>query len=563
MKRIFILSILIISLLAIPCCEKESPSEYFKGAVSTVHPLATEIGADVLVRGGSAADCAVAVGFALAVVYPQAGNIGGGGFANIYIKDSALITTLDFREKAPLFAKEDMYLDTAGNLIENASTYGYKAVAVPGTVAGLLALHRRFGLLPLEDLIQPAIELARRGFKIDSVLAADLQYHRLALAQSPYTRNIFFRSGNPLAAGDRLIQRDLAETLERIKQFGRNGFYSGKTAELLVNDITENGGIITRVDLREYEPLWRQPVSFEFEDYRIFSMGPPSSGGILLAQIFNMLKQFDLPDKDPYDPMFVHLFAEVCKRAYADRAEYLGDIDFVQIPLRHLISEEYAENRLENFDPMRAVPSDSIGPGVIMKNSESTTHFSIIDRDGNAIALTYTINASFGAKVMADGLGFFLNNEMDDFSAKPGEPNIYGLVGGYANSIQPQKRPLSSMSPTLVFKGEDLIMVTGSPGGSKIITTVALSILNYLEFDRPAQEAVKHPRFHHQHLPDTIFYEYGAITDKDLAKLQSMGHNLQLTSEYGCLNIIARKKSTAEWEAAADPRRGGTATVLY
>ncbi|HDS00784.1 MAG TPA: gamma-glutamyltransferase [candidate division Zixibacteria bacterium] len=558
-----VLAILSIAILFLISCGERQNLRYFKGAIATVHPLATETGMDILARGGNAIDCAVAVGFTLAVVYPQAGNIGGGGFAIIYINDSSYVTTLDFREKAPIFAKQDMYLDTAGNIIENASLLGHMAVAVPGTVAGLLEMYRRFGTLPLEDLIDPAIKLADSGFAVYEILEQELEASRDQLAQFETTRAIFFKNGEPLRKGERLVQTDLAETLKRIRKYGRSGFYGGRTAALFEASSLEAGGIITQTDLREYMPVWRAPIVFDFHNLRVFSMGPPSSGGILLAQIFNMMEDFDLSSGDPYNPLFVHLFTAACKRAYADRAEYLGDIDFVDIPVQELISQGYARNRIADFDPTQATPSNMIDAGHAWRESESTTHFSIVDQYGNAVGITYTINASFGAKVIVDSLGFFLNNEMDDFVAKPGEPNLYGLVGGEANKIEPQKRPLSSMSPTLVFRGDSLLMVTGSPGGSKIITTVALSILRYFQFDMSLAHAVNQPKYHHQHLPDILYYEIGALEKSEASKLEEMGYTLKEISAYGNLNVVARKSPEKRWEAESDRRRRGKAATVY
>jgi len=555
--------ILLASIALLISCSKNEPEANFKGCIATVQPMATEIGSDILIRGGNAFDCAVAVGFTLAVVYPQAGNIGGGGFAILYIKDSSHVATLDFREKAPILASENMYLDSAGNLIENASLLGYKAVAVPGTVAGFLEMHRKFGTMPLKDLINPAIELAQNGFAVDSVLASDLKQHQNDLAQFESTTDIFFKSDQPLEIGDILIQKDLAQSLKRIRDHGLDGFYAGKTSDLLESASLANGGLITRTDLKEYQPVWRAPIAIDYHDLKIYSMGPPSSGGILLAQIFNMIEGFSLPQDNPLNPIFAHLFTEVCKRAFADRAEYLGDIDQIELPLEKLISKEYASKRIKDFDPFKATPANRIGPGLDDYESESTTHFSIADGYGNAIGITYTINATFGAKVVADSLGFFLNNEMDDFVAKPGVPNLYGLVGGEANKIAPQKRPLSSMSPTLVFRNDSLLMVTGSPGGSKIITNVALSICRYFDFDQTLKETANQPRYHHQHLPDILYYEENAFDNAAVDKLAEMGHILQQRTPYGNLNIIARKNPHSEWQAISDNRRHGKAQVIY
>jgi gamma-glutamyltranspeptidase/glutathione hydrolase len=554
--------VLILTLLSLSCGGQQSKL-YFKGALATVQPLATDIGADVLNRGGNAVDCAVAVGFALAVVYPEAGNIGGGGFAMLYLKDSSIVTSLDFREKAPIFATADMYLDSSGNVIENASLLGYKAAGVPGTVAGLLELYRRYGTLPLDDLINPAIDLAEDGFEVYPILAKDLEEHKDELAKFESTKKIFFKDEHPLKVGDKLVQKDLAETLKRIRQFGRKGFYGGRTADLIETACLNNGGLITLTDLDEYMPKWRKPIDFTFRDLKIYSMGPPSSGGILLAEIFNMMEDFELPWDSPSNPVFVHMFVEACRRAYADRATYLGDIDFTQIPVKKLISKQYAGQRISNFDPGKATPIDSIYLQDVYPESESTTHFSIVDQYGNAVGITYTINASFGAKVVIDSLGFFLNDEMDDFVIKPGVPNLYGLVGGDANKIEPQKRPLSSMSPTLVFRDNNLMMITGSPGGSKIITTVALSIFKYFYFDLSLKQTVNQPKYHDQLIPEILYHEVGAFEKGEAARLQEMEYVLKEIPDYGNLNIVAREDADHKWEAESDRRRQGTAAAIY
>lgn len=561
-KRLTVTIILIISALTLSCAKKHDQL-YFKGALATVQPMASDIGADILNRGGNAVDCAVAVGFALAVVYPEAGNIGGGGFAMVYLKDSSVVTSLDFREKAPIFASADMFLDSTGNIIENESLIGYKAAGVPGTVAGLLELHRKYGTLPLDDLINPAIRLADKGFEVYPVLAKDLEEAKDDLAKFESTRKIFFKEDSPLKVGDKLVQKDLAETLKRIRDFGKTGFYGGQTADLIENVCLNNGGLITRTDLDEYMPVWREPIQFAFQGKEIYSMGPPSSGGILLAEIFNMIADLEPSWNTPSNPVFVHKFVEACRRAYADRAAYLGDIDYTEVPVEKLISKEYAGKRISNFDPGKATPTDSILAGNVFNESESTTHFSIVDQYGNAVGITYTINALFGAKVVVDSLGFFLNDEMDDFVIKPGVPNLYGLVGGEANKIEPQKRPLSSMSPTFVFKDNNLLMVTGSPGGSKIITTVALSILRYFYFDLPLKQAVNQPKYHDQLIPEILYYEVGAFEKGEAAKLEKMQYVLKEIPDYGNLNVVARKDVEQKWEAVSDRRRQGEGTSIY
>jgi len=424
-------------------------------------------------------------------------------------------------------------------------------------------LHRAYGSLPLEDLIDPALNLAQSGFPIDSMLADDLKVHFAELAQFESTRRIFLKNGASPEAGEILIQTELAQTLQAIREFGRAGFYSGRTAHLLESSSLAHGGLITKTDLREYQAIWRPPISCDYQGWRIFAMGPPSSGGILLAEIFNMASQFKLPGENIFHPAFVHLFAEICRRAYADRAEYLGDADQVEIPLQELLSQEYARDRIADFNVLQATPSEQVGPGLLKKETGSTTHFSIIDRYGNAVALTYTLNSPFGAKVVADSLGFFLNNEMDDFAILPGHPNLYGLTGGTANGIAAQTRPLSSMSPTLVFRDDSLLMVTGASGGSRIITAVALSLFSYFVFNEDLQTAIGNPRYHHQHLPDLIIYEAGAFSAETAARLIEIGHLLQECQPYGNINALARKSPDRRWEAAGDGRRAGKAKAIY
>jgi len=511
-----------------------------QGMVASVDEHASRIGIEVLEKGGNAVDAAVAVHMVLAVTHPQAGNLGGGGFIVIHMEDGNINTAIDFREKAPLASRRDMYLDEAGDVIPGASTLGYMASGVPGAVAGMWDIHRKYGTLPWEDLLEPAYQLARDGFIVGDRLAQDLADAREKLARFPATAAVFTRDGKTIEAGDFLMQEDLALTILRIMENGRDGFYTGPVAELIAADMKANGGIITEEDLAAYKPVERKPIVCEFRGHTIVSMPPPSSGGLLLCQMLAMLADYDLEGLGHNSADYIQLLTEVEKLAYADRAEYLGDSDFYHVPAAYLLSPGYIAVRAAGIDPERATPSSGIthGPRSVgeiegsmleeptdrapdklkerprdlenrkaaedpaRRESTETTHFSIVDRHGNAISCTTTLNSRFGSGVVAAGTGVLLNNEMDDFSIKPGVPNIYGLVGGEANAIEPEKRMLSSMTPTIVLEEGDAMLVLGSPGGSTIITTVLQVILNVLVYDMSLEKAVGAPRFHHQWLPD-------------------------------------------------------------
>jgi gamma-glutamyltranspeptidase/glutathione hydrolase len=510
------------------------------GLVVSAHPLASEVGAEILRQGGNAVDAAIAVQFALAVVYPGAGNIGGGGFM-VYRSLRGEVACLDFREKAPAAATRDMYLDAAGQVIPNLSTHGHKAAGVPGTVAGMAEAHRKFGKMPWRQLVTPALQLAARGFPITSSEAARL--NESAPDFKKYnTSACAFLKPTPWQKGEVLKQPNLARTLRRIRAQNTNGFYHGQTAKLIVAEMERGGGIITADDLKNYRAIWRTPLTFQYKDYLLHSMPPPSSGGICLAQLLQMVAPYPIAEWGYHDPRTVHLMAEAERRVYADRAKHLGDPDFLEVPLSDkLRSSTYAKRRMADFNASKATPSTSIQAGdPLASGSEETTHFNVIDAEGNAVAITTTLNGSYGAYTVVGGAGFLLNNEMDDFSVKPGTPNLYGLIGSEANAIAPGKRMLSSMTPTIVEKHGSLYAVLGTPGGSTIITSVFQTFLNLTEFKKSPQDAVWLPRFHHQWLPDQIYYEENAFTAEQLRVLEVTGHKMQQRTPIGRMELVLR-----------------------
>ena len=494
-----------------------------KAMVVSARVEASKIGASILEKGGNAYDAMIATHFALAVVYPVAGNIGGGGFMVYRNKDGSK-GALDFREKAPIAAHRDMYLDSLKNVIRNKSVLGAHAVGIPGSVAGVFEVYQKFGSLPFKELIQPAIDLARNGFKVTEKQANSLNRTSLYFKEANNYKTPFEVLWTK---GDLLKQEELALTLERIRDFGKDGFYKGKTAELLVNYVTELGGIITYEDLEKYQAIWRKPIEFQYKDYSITSMTLPASGGICLAQILKAIEPFDFSKIKHNSTKYVQLLTEAERRSYADRANYLGDIDFIDVPVDSLINSKYINKRMESFSWDKATPSSTLSHGKILGyESDETTHYSIVDQFGNAVAVTTTLNTGYGSKVLVKGAGFFLNNEMDDFSIKPGVPNVYGLVGSKANAIAPEKRMLSSMTPTIVEKEGQLFMVVGTPGGSTIITSVLQNILNVTEYGMGMQESVNQPRFHHQWLPDHIRMEPNGFNQKTKTELENLGYTI-------------------------------------
>jgi len=508
-----------------------------KGMVVSAHPQSSRIGAEILKKGGNAIDAAVATELALAVCFPEAGNIGGGGFMLIRTGDGNY-DAIDYREKAPLKASRDMFLDKNGNVVKGLSTRSHLASGVPGTIDGILSVHKKYGRLNFKDVIQPAIDLAEKGFALTRTEADAINKRRNIFIE----RNVkwpAFVKDSLWQEGDILKQPELAATLKRIRDYGRDGFYSGKTAELLVKEMARGNGLISERDLEEYSAVWRKPLSGNYRGYMIVSISPPSSGGITLLQLLGMCENYQLKEWGFHSVKAVHLMTEAEKRAFADRSEFLGDPDFVAIPVKKLLNKKYLEERMKSFTDDKASLSSEIHHGSPESYiSEETTHYSVVDAEGNAVSTTTTLNGSYGNYIVVDGAGFFLNNQMDDFSIKPGFPNMYGLVGGEANSIGPGKRMLSSMTPTIVEKEGKLFMVVGSPGGSTIATTVFQVIVNTIDFGMSIQDAVDAGRFHHQWMPDSIGYEKNSLDSITVIKLESMGHKLKTRSAFGRVNAI-------------------------
>lgn len=537
-----------------------SPETGRNGMVVTTDELASRVGIEVLRAGGNAVDAAVAVHFALAVVNPEAGNIGGGGFMVVRLADGTS-AALDFREKAPITATRDMFLDAEGKLTAR-SVVGHLAAAVPGSVQGMWEAHQRFGTLPWEDLLAPAVRLAD-GFEVGDRFLRSLDPEMVrSLSAFPASAAQFLpRGGAPPHVGDTLRQEDLAATMRRIQARGPDGFYRGLTADLIVAEMARGGGIISHLDLETYTAAWRDPVSFTYRGHEVISMPPSSSGGVTMAEMANILEGYDLASMPWHGPEMIHLYAEAWKRAYADRNHYLADPDFVDMPLARLTSTEYAAERRADILLDQATPSALVGPGLEpSREGDHTTHYSIVDGAGNAVAVTTTINSWYGSRVTVTGAGFVLNNEMDDFAAKPGTPNMYGLVQGENNAVGPGKRMLSAMTPTLVVAPSGrLRMVTGTPGGATIITTVFQTISNVLDYGMDLVRAVDAPRVHHQHLPDQIYYEPGGLEPATMVKLREMGHTLVERSEMSGDVQAILVDPDGTMTAWSDPRRGGRA----
>jgi gamma-glutamyltranspeptidase / glutathione hydrolase len=529
------------------------------GMVASTSEIASRVGADIMKKGGNAVDAAVAVGLALAVTWPSAGNLGGGGFMLIRKADGTA-EAIDYRERAPLAATRDMYLDAAGNVIKGASTQGYKAIGVPGTIAGLMLAHKRHGKLPWSELVEPARLLAAEGFTVNQHLSRSLRSKSTTERLQPFAEStrIFQRDGKYYEMGEKFVQPDLAATLKRIESNPRD-FYEGDTAKLIVADMKARGGLLTLEDLEKYEPTVRKPLSSMYHGHEIITMPPPSSGGVALIEMLNMLEPLDLKSMGWHSSKYVHTVVEVMRRAFADRAQFLGDTDFVKVPVKGLLSRQYAEQRAKTIDPARATNSKDLGAGdPAPYESSETTHFTIIDKDGNVVTNTYTLNDSFGSGVTAKGTGFLLNDEMDDFTSKPGVPNDYQLIQGQANAIAPRKRPLSSMAPTIVLKDGKVLLAIGSPGGPTIINTVLQVVLNVVDFDMNVSEAIDADRFHHQWLPDEIFWEEYEFNQDTRDALERMGHHFrEKPTALGDAEGVEIDQKTGMRMGASDPRLGG------
>ena len=534
-----------------------SGGEYRNGMVVCAYPDAAQVGLTILKKGGNAVDAAVAVQFALAVTLPEAGNIGGGGFM-VYRAADGQTNTLDFREKAPNLATTNMYLDSAGNVVPDMSLYTHKASGIPGSVDGMVTAHKKYGKLSWTELLQPAIDLARNGFKITAKLADDLNRNQTVFKKMNPGKS-YLQKDTPWKAGDLLVQEDLAQTLELIRDKGRDGFYGGKVADELIAEMkTGDGGLITKADLTNYHSVWRNPIIGNYRGYKIITMPPPSSGGIALMQLLKSVEKYPLRRWGYNQDSTVQLMVEAERRVYADRSKYLGDPDFYKVPVDSLLNPAYIDSRMKTMNWNAATPSASVLPGTFVGyESDQTTHYSIVDRDGNAVAITTTLNDSFGSKIFVAGAGFLLNNEMDDFSEKPGVPNMYGLIGGKANSIQPGKRMLSAMTPTIIEKDGKLFMIVGTPGGSTIITSVFQTILNVIDFNQDMQQAVTSKRFHSQWRPDDVEIEAGALDTLTRQKLEKKGYKIVDRKPIGRVDAILKTK-WGYYEGGADPRGDDT-----
>ncbi|MFZ7233574.1 gamma-glutamyltransferase [Avibacterium avium] len=531
------------------------------GMVATEQHLATQVGLDILRQGGNAIDAAVAVGFALAVVLPNAGNIGGGGFMVLHDAKSGENITIDFREMAPQKAHRDMYLDEKGDLVDGKSLFTHSAVGVPGTVAGLLLALEKWGTLSREQVIAPAIKLAEQGFAISPTLAATLEIEKENLSKWQSTKAIFFNQDQPLTFGDNLVQQDLANSLRLIAKEGKSAFYEGEIAQKIVQEMEKHGGLISLDDLKNYKAVIRKPIEGEYRGYKIVTMPPPSSGGVHLVQLLNILSHYPMKEFGVNSAKAIHHYAEAMKLAYADRATYLGDPDFVKVPVAGITSKAYADELVKKINPEKSTPAKEIKEGnPIPYESDQTTHYSIMDKDGNAVAVTYTLNLNFGSGIVAEGTGILLNNEMDDFSAKPGVPNAFGLIGGDANAIQAGKRPLSSMTPTILLKEGKPWLVTGTPGGARIITTVLQSITNVIDYGMNPAEAINVPRIHHQWQPDQLRIEEG-ISPDTIELLKQKGYDVVTKATMGREQVV--QVTEGGFYGASDPRNPDGAAMGY
>lgn len=532
------------------------------GMVASQHPLATQVGVEILKQGGNAVDAAVAVGFALAVVLPRAGNIGGGGFMIVYDAKKKETKAINYREKAPLKATPNMFLDENGEVDKVRSKYHHQTVGVPGTVAGFALALEKYGTMPISKVMQPAITLAKEGFPITWDLARVLEVYQKTMKDWPSSMEIFYKPGGSLyRAGELLVQSDLAWSLEQIAKDGAAAFYEGAIADKIVTDMRANGGLITKKDLKKYTAIEVEPVWGTYKNYKVASMPPPSSGGIHLIQMLNILEAYDLKGIGSNTAQTIHLMTEAMKRAYADRSKHLGDPDFYDVPTNELVAKGYAEFLREGINEEKATPSSEIAPGnPVDYESEETTHFSVVDKDGNVVSNTYTLNFSFGTGIVADGTGILLNNEMADFLHKLGEPNAFGLIEGEANKVEPEKRMLSAMTPTIVFENDTPYLVTGSPGGSRIITSVLQVILNTLEHEMNVAEATHTTRIHHQWQPDVLYIEENLNKDTRVL-LEAKGYKLEERTAMGSTQSILVKDGMLY--GSSDPRRPDAFTKGY
>ncbi len=542
----------------------QKPTFGHKAMVVTAEKNASEVGVQILKQGGNAADAAAAVGFALAVTLPRAGNLGGGGFALYYDAQAKDIKALDYREVAPSRSTENMYQRRDGTVDSKKSLHSLLGTGVPGTVSGLLNLQEKYGRLTRQEVMAPAIQLAEEGFPVSESLALSLWDHRARLQKNPETARTFFKAdGRPYAPGEILVQLDLANSLKLISTYGKDAFYTGPIAESIVNDMHSYGGIITREDLKNYQPVYRDPLVGRYRGYQIAAMPPPSSGGVHIIQMLNTLENFDLKAKGHNSAATIHIMAEAMKRAYADRSKYLGDPDFVTMPIDKITAKVYGRRIAESISPNSATPSRNISPGDLFsvpEESPQTTHFTIMDEDGSIVSNTYTLNLSYGNAHVITGTGILMNNEMDDFSSRAGVPNAYGLIGGEANKIEAGKRPLSSMTPVIVFKNGEAVMATGSPGGARIITTVLHVLVNVLEHGMNIADATAAPRIHHQWMPDELRIEQGISPDTQNL-LRKLGYTIALKPPFGAAMTLA--KSSLGVYGYADSRRGDAYAAGY
>jgi gamma-glutamyltranspeptidase/glutathione hydrolase len=552
--------LVVASITVAPRAASREPVRARHGMVASTSEIASRVGVEIMQRGGNAIDAAVGVGLALAVTWPPAGNIGGGGFMMIR-RANGETEIIDYRERAPLAASRDMYLDKKGDVIKGASTVGYRAAGVPGTVAGLSLALQRHGKLKWADVIEPARKLASEGFTMSHHLTRSLQGTERLLTQFPDSKRIFLRNGKFYEEGERLVQPELAATLARLKEQGPREFYEGKTAQMIVADMKASGGLITDRDLKEYEPTVRKPLKGTYRGYEIVTMPPPSSGGAALIEMLNMLEHYNIAESGPGSSDTIHLLVEAQRRAFADRAEFMGDADFVKVPVAGLVSKKYAAELAKTIDREHATPSSKIRAGsATAYESPETTHFTVIDEEGNVVTNTYTLNGGYGSGATARGTGVLLNNEMDDFTSKPGVPNAYGLLQSENNAIAPRKRPLSAMTPTIVLKDGKVWFAIGSPGGPTIINTVLQVIVNVVDFGMNIQQAIDAPRFHHQWMPDRIAFEPLGINRDTRAALEKKGHVFaEKPGNMGDAEGVMIDSKSGMRLGASDPRSGGVA----